>query len=500
MTKPRMFMIACLCCLSGSSALDRVFEERRSTGTDNVILLNGDKLTGTVLNPSYSLQTTYATIPIDKSSIAGISLEGTDKRIERIVTETNDQFSGTLDTTVFVFRRENGSILTIRPEKVQKVVFRVRQRESADLSDYQEIYLKNGDHFHGRLQTGILSVVTSYATMPVRLSEVDTITWEDDSKQPVKISMLNGDIVRGMIVTEDITLALGYADMRITVRIDHIQEIRCRRQPISEPIIAATVLDAPPSVSMSSRLVLSLGAGVDMTFARIPAGRCAIGSQTAESGRDDDEVLHEVTLTRPVYMSTTEVTQAQYKLIMGINPSRYTHPQRPVEQVTWMQASEFCVRLSSKTKRAMRLPTEAEWEYACRAGTQTAYVWGDAMHMGQDWCNGPDLAAQTRYRDWQVFNFNDGYVTTSPVGVFKPNAFGLYDMHGNVWEWCQDWFTGYSLTDVTDPHGPRAGSKRVFRGGAWYGNATSCRSANRNGASPESRLWDVGLRVVLEDN
>ena len=226
-----------------------------------------------------------------------------------------------------------------------------------------------------------------------------------------------------------------------------------------------------PATQPAKELALDLGGGVTMKLALLAAGKFMMGE-----GKD----RHEVTLSKPFYMGVTEVTQAQYEAVMGTNPSHFKGATNPVEMVSWNDAAEFCKKLSEKTRQAVRLPTEAEWEYACRAGTTTQFCFGD------------DDSALGDYA-WYEVNSGD---TTHPVGQKKPNAWGLYDMHGNVWEWCADWYDDYPKAPVTDPQGPPSGTYRVLRAGAWVSLPSSCRSANRNFYAPIARTNYYGFRVV----
>ncbi len=228
-------------------------------------------------------------------------------------------------------------------------------------------------------------------------------------------------------------------------------------------------------------LTLDLGHGVSMKLVRIPAGKLMMGSPEAEEGRDDDEDQHEVTISKPFYMGVTAVTQAQYAAVMGENPSEFKGEANPVESVSWDEAVEFCKKLSEKTGRMVRLPTEAEWEYACRAATKTAYPFG-----GDD--------ADLENYAWYDGN-SDG--ATHPVGQKKPNAWDLYDMHGNVWEWCADWYEDYPDGAATDPQGPESGTDRVRRGGSWEDSPDHCRSAYRDFADPDGDDSSSGFRVVV---
>jgi formylglycine-generating enzyme required for sulfatase activity len=191
---------------------------------------------------------------------------------------------------------------------------------------------------------------------------------------------------------------------------------------------------------------------------RIPGGTFEMGST---DGDKDEIPVHTVTLSA-FEMSATEITQGQYKAVMGKNPSHFTGDDNlPVESVSWNDAVSFCRALSQKTGSEFRLPTEAEWEYACRAGTTTKYSLGD---------NASDLARAGWY-------FSNSSLKTHPVGQKTPNAWGLYDMHGNVWEWCSDWYGNYPSGSVTNPMGAQTGPYRVIRGGGWCNYVYNCRSA-----------------------
>jgi len=240
--------------------------------------------------------------------------------------------------------------------------------------------------------------------------------------------------------------------------------------PVSEPNVPGG-MEATNSIGMKLRL--------------IPAGEFMMGSPETESERAGRETQHRVSITKPFYLGETEVTQEQYQKVMGKNPSHFKGPQNPVETVSWDDAVEFCRKLSAmpaeKTAgHVYRLPTEAEWEYACRTGTKTAYGFGDDA---------------SRLGDYGWFRGNSDS-TTHPVGEKKPNAWDLYDMHGNVWEWCQDWYGDYPSGSATDPTGATSGSSRVIRGGGWSFIAGYCRSAYRGWAPPEYRRSTLGFRVL----
>ena len=223
-----------------------------------------------------------------------------------------------------------------------------------------------------------------------------------------------------------------------------------------------------------------LGQGIKLEMVLIPAGKFKMGSPASEKGRDDDETQHDVTLTKPYYMGKYEVTQEQYEVVMGNNPSSNKGAKLPVTNVSWNDCQEFIRKLNAKTNGGYRLPTEAEWEYACKAGTSTAYSFGDKI-----------TPKDANYYDSKI----DKPVA---VGSYKPNAFGLYDLHGNVWEWCEDWKADYQAGAITDPKGPVTGAYRVLRGGSFDSVVSLARSSNRNNyaGSPTYRSDFYGFRLA----
>jgi formylglycine-generating enzyme required for sulfatase activity len=243
-----------------------------------------------------------------------------------------------------------------------------------------------------------------------------------------------------------------------------------------------------------------LSNSIGMQFVRIPAGKFLMGSPQDEAGEDDEKPQHEVEISRPFYLGICEVTQEQYEKVMGTSPAEFGgKPDHAVESITWHEAVAFCERLSQlpaerEAGRTYRLPTEAEWEYACRAGTTTPFSFGQGGAI-KDYCW---FHLNTRLEPGEVGVRKPPDVVPA-VGEKKPNEFGLYDMHGNVREWCADWYDKdyYKKSPPRDPQGPKAGLFRVVRGG-WRGEGGwECRSAKRLGLAPDIRLGN-GLRVVLE--
>lgn len=235
---------------------------------------------------------------------------------------------------------------------------------------------------------------------------------------------------------------------------------------------------------------LTLPGGVKMEMIYVAPGSFTMGSPETEDGHEGDETQHRVTLTKGYWLGKYEVTQRQWESVMGENPSRFKGSDRPVEQVSWEDCQRFIAKVDAAARQQFgggaRLPTEAEWEYACRAGTTTAYSWGNALNGDKANCDGNNpcgTAVKGRYRQ-----------ETADVGSYSPNDWGFYDMHGNVYEWCNDRYGSYG-GDATNPTGAASGEDRVLRGGSWFSLARFCRSARRLGNGPGYRNYFYGFRL-----
>jgi formylglycine-generating enzyme required for sulfatase activity len=248
------------------------------------------------------------------------------------------------------------------------------------------------------------------------------------------------------------------------------------------------------AVAQAPSLVNSVG----MKFVLIPAGTFRMGSPEGQEGARLNEMpAHDVILTEPYYLGVAPVTQELYRAAAGENPSRFTAPsgggpQHPVERVSWHDAVAFCKTLSSlpeerEAKRDYRLPTEAEWEYACRAGGNSIFAYGDALSP---------LQANFAFRAAD----GEPLERTNKVNQFPANNFGLFDMHGNVWEWCHDWYGEryYATGPTRVPQGPAEGAFRVVRGGCWRSQVGTCRAAYRNALMPHNRDPYTGFRVACQ--
>jgi formylglycine-generating enzyme required for sulfatase activity len=277
--------------------------------------------------------------------------------------------------------------------------------------------------------------------------------------------------------------------------------------------------------------ILSLGGSVQMGFVRVPHGAFRMGSPRHENGHQDDEGEHEVKIPRDYWLGKTAVTRGQFRAFVADtgyqteaetdgkggygwsgatfehrpeftwnNPGFAQTDEHPVVMVSWNDAQRFCKWLRRGSAQPVRLPTEAEWERACRGGERRGrFFFGDDEEELARFGNVADASfrAATK-KDWGI-RADDGYAFTAPVGQFRPNPYGLYDMHGNVWEWCQDWYDKeyYTKDPGSDPKGPDGGTLRVLRGGSWGSSARLCRAAYRNRLEPDRRYDGIGFRVAL---
>jgi formylglycine-generating enzyme required for sulfatase activity len=229
--------------------------------------------------------------------------------------------------------------------------------------------------------------------------------------------------------------------------------------------------------------------GMRQGFRWMTPGRFSMGSPEDEAQRHEDETLHQATLTSGFWLAETVCTQALWTAVIGENPSHFKGEDRPVEMITWHDAVTFIDKLNqSRPGLDLRLPTEAEWEFACRAGSETPFAFGTNITPEQVNYDGnyPYAdAAKGEYRE-----------QTIPVKALSPNAWGLYQMHGNVLEWCADWYGPYATKPVTDPTGPESGRYRVLRGGGWFSSGWFVRSAYRICDDPGDRILNIGFRLA----
>lgn len=243
--------------------------------------------------------------------------------------------------------------------------------------------------------------------------------------------------------------------------------------------ICALVVISPGCDKESSHLPKSLsidlGGEISLELVLVDAGYFMMGSN---KGRPDEQPVRKVTIAKPFYMGKYEITQEQWEAVMGANPSHFKGEKNPVDSVSWEDCQAFLKKLSEKAPgKIFKLPTETQWEYACRAGSKTEYTHGD------------DVQGLKNYA-W--FDANNPPQTSRPVGLKKPNAWGLYDMHGNVWEWCADWYNTYDNAATSSE------SERVLRGGSWGSDSQNQRSARRNRREPGYQNRSAGFRLCMD--
>jgi len=471
--------------------IETVLDTTRPKDVDILLLRNGDKLTGTVMNESFSIRTSYAHIVIESKYIAGINLEGGANNIESIITVNNNRFSGFIDDAFISFKLTGGPQLEIRREKVLKIVFRQRAQETTGMKWRQSMVLKNGDYFHGQILTKDITISTTYAKIPLDFATTESITLIGDANPLTTVKMTNGDTVQGILETEDIEIELDVGSV-IEVYQDRIDRIFFKE---------GYVPDGIPSIVTSS-------ATAKGNLLLVEKGSFTMGDT---DGASDEKPTHKVTFTYNFYIGKYEVTFDEYDAFCSAtgkskpNDQGWGRGSRPVINVTWWDAIDYCNWLSEKEKLpkaydsngnlldkdgrvttditkvlGYRLPTEAEWEFAARGGNKS---------------RGYQYAGSSTVGDVAWYDSNSGG-KTQEVGKKAPNELGIYDMSGNVWEWCSDWYGNYSSSAQTNPYNSTAGSNRVARGGSWGNNASFTRVAIRSRSSPTNTGNDLGFRIA----
>jgi formylglycine-generating enzyme required for sulfatase activity len=443
-----------------------------------VRLLSGEKFVGTVLNTNFTWRTPYANVSLDPAMISVLELLPQPDASQRLVSVNQDRLSGLLEEDLLLLRTADGKETSIRRETIADVTFALRPGTRADSESAMTLRFRNGDVLRGWLAEDSLPIIVAEgesARNQVPLSNVLSMVIA-----PVRDAVIrqkDGSELRGRIDSEMLLLRLAIGPS-IAVHPASLQSVESRE-----------AVELRSSSARRDGLVGPHG----LTLVWIPPGEFVMGSSQEEPGRDLDEGPQtRVRIAEGFWIGKHEVTQGQFQQVVGANPSSGGGTNLPVEKVNWLEAMEFCRSLSRVAEGAgnlpdgfeFRLPTEAEWEYACRAGAQTRFSHGDDP-------NGSELE---RFA-WFTRN---GESTTHPVGTKEPNPWGLHDMHGNVWEWCLDrWEGGLPGGSITNRAVKSEGNLRVARGGSWLYEARACRSANRDDYSAWNRCGDVGFRVVL---
>ena len=360
------------------------------------------------------------------------------------------------------------------------------------LKDVLDLFERKEKELRDKADLKLLNLIKKEKNAFIEEGKEPTLFFITDQKRSLEIAKLDLIKVYEKNIKDCIKMKLDVEADKFSKDLEDLKKIKNKGQSkVEAKKEKATLLESPFSAEEAKNaqkelaksmgklieVKIDLGGGVKLDMVLIPAGKFMMGSPSSEKNRRSDETQHEVTITKPYYMGKYEVTQEQWIAVMGNNPSETTGAKLPVTRVTWFTCQEFLRRLNNRANGGYRLPTEAEWEYACRAGTTTTYSFGDRVTKD---------------------DFNYGGQSTKPVGSYKPNAFGLYDMHGNVWEWCEDWYGPYPNGKVNDPLGSANGTHRILRGGRSGFAEWDSRSANRDnyGVTPNGGFPDGGFRLV----
>jgi formylglycine-generating enzyme required for sulfatase activity len=401
---------------------------------------------------------------------------------QELVSIVGDRFAFT-DGTVLQGRMaaENLAVRTSAGQVVQlpvaqlKTMHRGKDAVVASTTHGDTFALHSGEVLVGKLRRPLTVQLSFGGTVEVPAKEI--VAFDDR-----RFTLRDGSLLVGQLTQETLLLTTRFGVFQVPS--GALKAIRSARaappssgsgEAVAAPGTSAVGPPAGSTALGDPTFVNSLG----MVFVRIPAGEFMMGSQ---DGDYDEKPAHLVRISQPFYLGKYEVTQGQWYAVMGSNPGHFTgQPNLPVEQVSWEDVQAFVRRLNAQEGvTAYRLPTEAEWEYAARAGSTTAYGFGNkASKLGEYAWYGDNAGGRTH-----------------TVGQHKPNAWGLYDMHGNVWEWVQDWYGPYDTDTVTDPPGAAANTYRVYRGGGWGTFASNCRSSDRNFDTPGTRLAGLGFRLL----
>ncbi len=489
-------------------AIEKALDTERQKDADIILLRNWDKLTGTVMNEKFSMKTSYAHVDVKTNYIAEIDLEGVENNMESIITVNNNRFSGLIDDDFINFKLTNGSELEIRREKVLKIIFRQRPQETAGMKWGQFVQLKNGDYFHGQILTKDIMISTTYAKIPLDFATVESITLIGESNPQKIVKMTNGDTIQGTLETENIQVELDVGSV-IEVYQDRIERIFIKEGYIPDGI---------PPIFMSSSATKG-------SLVLVEKGSFTMGD-TCGDGARDEKPTHKVTLTYNFYIGKYEVTFEEYDAFCEAagksEPSDggWGGGTKPAISVNWFDVTEYCNWLSERERlpkaydekgnlldkggrvttdpskvAGYRLPTEAEWEYAARGGNRSkGYKYSGSNIVD-------DVA-------WYRRNSGDEYLTderdvdkfigcnckTHEVGKKAPNELGIYDMSGNVQEWCSDWYGRYSSLSQINPYN-NSGSARVLRGGCYEAVASETTVSTRTFCKPDLRGFFMGFRI-----
>jgi len=476
--------------------IQRVFDTERLENADMLLLKNGDRLTGTVMNESFSIRTSYTYMEIESKYIAGIDMEGGANNTGLIITVNNNRFSGVLDSSFINFKLMDGPELDISSDKVVRIIFKQNPQETNGMKSIQFTHLKNGDYFSGEIIAHNVELSTIYAIVLLDLAKIESLTFVGDTNILTTVKMVNGDTLQGILQTDDLEFKL---DVGLVIRVD---QRWIDRVFFNEGYIP----DSMPSV------INDLASAGNRSTVLVNGGTFLMGD-TWGDGNNLEKPVHEVDFEYSYYMGKFEVSFEEYdafcEATRRVKPDDlgWGRDNRPVINVTWWDAIDYCNWLSEEEELpkaydnlgklldkhgditsdpskvvGYRLPTEAEWEYAARGGeVSEGYRYSGSNYL--------DEVA------W--YDRNSGLMTQE-VGTKAPNELGLYDMTGNVMEWCSEWWYDYAEAKRTNTaHSvPNFLFPWVlFRGGGWGFSEEYLSVSQRDGSSPDSAFKDLGFRI-----
>ncbi len=453
-------------------------DAERGVGQDELVLRDGNKLLGDILDTTIGLRASYGRLQLPLDGLAEIRFAGPEGMLDTIQGKDEERFSGFVENAGFRIRLESGEETAVRREQVQRLMIRAdRTLLPPPVSEGRWVRLRNGDAWEASSALDFSMISSSGDQVSRPWSGTVAVRFLDSDLRRVMVESRDGAVVTGVMKDDDLewTLRMG---PKIRIHSSHLERVveRSSRRGGGATSEGVEHLIQPGDDLAARGLVW------------LPAGTSLVGSLNGERDRGMDEGPQiEVAFGKGFWIGRSEVSQRDYLEVMGVNPSFHTGDlSHPVEKISWHEAMEYCAKRTATERAAgvlpegfeYRLPTEAEWEFACRAGTSTRFSYGDDPEY-------------SRLGTYAWFNGNSDS-TTHPVGLKEPNPWGLYDMYGNVWEWCLD-----HGARTGEESGGRSSSLRGARGGSWLYEGRFCRSANRDAYFPGNRCSDLGFRVIL---
>lgn len=451
--------------------------EEPPTGSGTITFVGGETIKGRLAEGTICLRTAYGDLELSNRCVLDLHLTGFPAGLAQVLTANSNRLSGFLQSETFPINTNSGTeAVRYSRWQIERITQQPATSQAQDTSAW--IRLRSGDTLSGAFIPGMFVVQAGTKTEQVDSADVTGWAWPRVDREG-ELTLRDGRQIRGKPLPGELAFRLSCGPT-----------VNLATSDIA--FVGSRMLDVQQGRVPSGPI-----AGITNHFPGlvwIAPGEFMMGSAPEEVGRDSDEGPQtKVIIGQGFYFGKHEVTQGEYQALMGVNPSiNAGNPLRPVEKLSWYEAMEFCERLTTQAERdaklpegwEFRLPTEAEWEYACRAGTTTRFSYGEDK-------------AELQLGDFGWFTRNSDSMT-HPVGVKQPNAWGLYDMHGNVWEWCLDRWGGLLPGgSITNTPAAASGTLRGARGGSWLYEARSCRSANRDDYSAANKCGDLGMRVVL---